>query len=334
MGKYSNTINKKKIMFRSFLSRIINIFNIIILKIKKTLSKILLIIQIYYYNDRMPQILMILYRFIHGLIILISYIKFNPEILFVFLENYSQIPNINMGNNSAKLFMSNVLPLGIATVIPSDITSDTPPSITNGIPSNMLNIYHSGITNPSDSGIPTEGRLTHIPQSMSNDYYINMTEAESNRRIFEEIESKFVRKTRLVPDGPVFYFEKAPRSIIYPEMYHHHQEDKITQNYNKLRIYTEKCMTYSYCTSTNISDRYCIIVYPDGTSVKTNDAQVVYNHLHYHQKHLYLHKDSPMNYVEYYKQHFESIKNESINNELVNTRKKIGIIELLNAKKK
>ena len=78
-------------MLKNIRSIVVKNFNIIILKLKKILSKI----QIYYYyynlDYRMAHILKRLmrlyrlYRLIHGLIALISYIKVQcPDILFFF----------------------------------------------------------------------------------------------------------------------------------------------------------------------------------------------------------------------------------------------------------
>jgi hypothetical protein len=196
-------------MFKNIQSRVAKIFNIMILKIKK----ILLIIQFYYYYDnlnyRMPQILMILYRLIHGLIGLISYIKLQcPNILLVFLENYSEIPNINNGINSAKLYMSSVLPLGITSVIPSDITSDSPlgtepprtkdkvsgirntpyvisdtPYVISGIPSSMTSSFPLDKTSSLSSGVPTNMLNTfssNDPQVVHNHLHHHQNHVHNN----------------------------------------------------------------------------------------------------------------------------------------------------------
>jgi len=266
-------------MFRNFLSRVVKIFNIIIiLKIKKNLSIIQCYYYYYYLGNKIPNILIILYRFISGLIILISFLQAHLSygIWNVILDNYTiQLPNLNM--------VSNI----------NDMGSESPrPLITSGFP---IGTY---------------------------------TEAEFNRMKFEELRINFVSRKFAVPEGPLFFFERKPNVYIYPEKYHSFHKETISLNDNTLRIYTEKCLMYSYYTTIgNINDGYCIITYPDGTSIKVDDQQVVYNHLKYHKKNVFLNQDC---YLEWYKQHFESFKNKSTINELVNTRKKITINELLN----
>jgi hypothetical protein len=143
-------------MFRNFLSKIVKIFNIIILKIKK----ILLIIQCYYYyyylGNNIPKIIMILYRFIHGLIVLISFLKFNlglgPDIFYVFVDNY-----IRSSNGDIILYINPKGTRDIPYVI-SDIPyviSDIPSSMTNRVPPSMLNRF------PSDDHKVVHNHLYH-----------------------------------------------------------------------------------------------------------------------------------------------------------------------------
>ena len=307
-------------MFINFLSRIVKIFYIIILKIKK----ILLIIQCYYYyyylGNNIPKIIMILYRFIHGLIVLISFLKFHlglgPDIFYVFVDNY-----IRSSNGDIILYINPRGTRDIPYVI-SDI-----PYVISDIPTSMTSSFPSGITNSFPSGV-TSG----IPSSMTSSFPTSInSEAEFKRIKLKETKFAPIARKRDEPDGPWFYFRKPNGTYVFPEKFHTYPKETICHNDNTLRIYTEKCMTYYYyATYEPNNSGYCIVRYPDGTSIKIENPKVVLDHLLYHQRRDFDNQKYSINYLEWYKQHFKSIKNESTINKLVNSREKITINDLLN----
>lgn len=111
-------------MFINFLSRIVNIFNImIVLKIKK----ILLLIQgyYYYYYNNIPNIVMMLCSFIRILIVIIEFLYDNP-CCSIFINNlldyyiievsYSDIVlNINDTESESSKYVTNSFPRGLYT---------------------------------------------------------------------------------------------------------------------------------------------------------------------------------------------------------------------------
>lgn len=178
---------------------------------------------------------------------------------------------------------------------------------------------------------------------------------------FEDIDIKFISVKKNVPEGPLFRFEKKPGVFIYPEKYHTLAKQGGYYYNNTLRVYNQDPFKYyyypeivndhnslsriwypegtymkdGYCKiiypdGNYVKEGFCIITYPDGTFIEIKDPQVVLKHLKYHMKHVLINKEYPSDYIEVYKQHFESIRNNRINNELPNTREKITISELLN----
>lgn len=111
-------------MFINFLSRIVNIFNImIVLKIKK----ILLLIQgyYYYYYNNIPNMVMMLCSFIRILIVIIEFLYDNPY-CSIFINNlldyyiievsYSDIVlNINDTESESSKYVTNSFPKGLYT---------------------------------------------------------------------------------------------------------------------------------------------------------------------------------------------------------------------------
>lgn len=108
----------------------------------------------------------------------------------------------------------------------------------------------------------------------------------------------------------------------------------ILSNSNSLREYMESGSKYSYHTSfREIENRYCIITYPDGTTLKTNNVETVYNHLKLHRKLLNISRrctELGFSYPEEYNKYFSSFKRISINSLNNVNREKITIKELLN----
>jgi len=225
---------------------------------------------------------MILYRFIHGLIVLISFLKFNlglgPDIFYVFVDNY-----IRSSNGDIILYINPKGTRDIPYVI-SDIPyviSDIPPSMTSSFPSGITNSLPSGIT----SGIPSS-MPNRIPPSMLNSFPLDITSSipsDIKSGIPPSMTSRFVTDiTNSSPSGITSDIPSSMTNRVPPSMLNRFPSD---------------------------------------------DHKVVHNHLYYHQNNVHV---NPTNYLELYKQHFEFIQNESTNNELVNTRKKITINELLN----
>jgi hypothetical protein len=113
----------------------------------------------------------------------------------------------------------------------------------------------------------------------------------------------------------------------------------VGSNSDSVREYKEAGTKYTYYAgSKEIANRYCIITYPDGTTLKTNNVKTVYNHIIHHRKLINL--DNKYNkaipgdntqfvYAQEFNIYFTSLKKISINS-LLNNRKKITINELLN----
>lgn len=142
-----------------------------------------------------------------------------------------------------------------------------------------------------------------------------------------------------------FKFEKEYLSIsregtrwIYPERYHIDMYDAKCSNSNSLREYLEGGIKYTYhAESREIENRYCIITYPDGTTLRTNKAEAVFNHIRLNRKLIHLNKysiNSTFYYAHDYVEYFSSFKrisvNSLLNSENIVNREKITINELLN----
>jgi hypothetical protein len=121
-------------------------------------------------------------------------------------------------------------------------------------------------------------------------------------------------------------------------------DEVVSSNSDSVRKYREAGTTYTYYAgSPNAYNRYCIIEYPDSTTLKINDPETVYNHLKLHRKIANIsNRHSPAverghpNYLRefLYGQenniYFTTKKMESLSNTVSVRREEITINELLN----
>jgi hypothetical protein len=180
-----------------------------------------------------------------------------------------------------------------------------------------------------------------------------MTETQ-HRIAFDKIEYNFSPKKPYDPRGPSFCFKHMLETYC-PEKYHLRAKFGIYLDNDTVRIYGERPFRYFYHTNQvdntthlkNITSTYgyckilhpegitgnnnfCIIPYPDGTHVEIKSPEMVFRHIHHHQKNVFINQESPTDYIEYYRKHFYALK---IRKRLPNTREKITINELLNREK-
>lgn len=82
-----------------------------------------------------------------------------------------------------------------------------------------------------------------------------------------------------------YYSNKKGYDWAYPENYHTNKDEVESSNFDSVRKYKESGTTYTYETGfPNSKNRYCIIKYPDSTTLKINDPETVYNHILLHRK--------------------------------------------------
>lgn len=255
----------------------------------------------YYYNNYFPFFFMIIYR----LIIFIDFLWINSSciVLFlnVFLDNY--IIDVSCIDT-------------VLSVYPLD------------------NISYESVTN----NFPSDG----------------MTETQ-HRIEFDKIEFDFKEKKRYDPRGPSFHFRHI-LDYFRPEKYHIQAKYGTYIDNDTVRMYNEKPFKYYYHSINNQNslifpeiyhvikhdghckiehsegisgnNGFCIIMYPDGTYIDIKSPETVFRHIHYHQKNVYINKESPTDYVKWYKLHFMVMDQTRM--ERPRIREKITINELLN----
>lgn len=151
-----------------------------------------------------------------------------------------------------------------------------------------------------------------------------------------EIESSKPRNKRNKPkftnnvnnETTFYHYDPETNVCIYPESLHLNKPFVI----NKMRSYYEDGIRYSYnYTSSDPSNYFCKISYPDGSTCKTYDVLTVINNIKFHKLHIklgYETKDK-FAYSEYYKQNLDKHRKNLIQDKLntyknINSNRKIG----------
>lgn len=165
---------------------------------------------------------------------------------------------------------------------------------------------------------------------------LGVSDSDNHRQKFEEYVYKMKARKGFIK--PTFYwkeyFDGIP-IIRYPEQYHTVEPELF---FNKtLRIYEQDGIRYVYHLKSFYQiDRYCRVVYPDGTSAFIFDKSVVQKNIEFHRKHIAMNNraDPPFNYWLNYKNYFDKFRKAKIAammaREPLQTRDKITIDDLLN----
>lgn len=171
----------------------------------------------------------------------------------------------------------------------------------------------SGTSNTSSSIVPQESQAE--PSSKRS---IQGSQSSSNMAIDEPRVDRRVNRSRGIQGPPFRYFDNNTKSWVVPESYH--STDPMLLGRNRLRIYDHASIRYTYdCTNNNL---FCRILYPDNSTMTTNNPRVVMRHIDYHIEQIRLNNRAqpPINYATYYKNHFEPYRKAYIREKFFNKK--------------
>lgn len=255
------------------------------------------IIILYYYknihlNPGYWYKLLYFYRFMLGFLIVCTIIKDNSIYIYGLLYEL----NINYFND---LFFDSLY----VNMIPGEIGS----SYGQEFPVNVLmDANYSLLSGPSGPSGPGGNNPLGVGSTIEDE--------NSRNRGYE-----FKMKYRLKPDAhtPAYrYYDSVKRRWIHPEVYH--DVYPIVTASKTMRVYDEAGIRWTYmCSDYDENKRYCVITYPDGTKAYLYDKPTVMKNIEFHKRHIAMNYqvNPPINYVDYYKEHFDGFRKDKIRRE-------------------
>lgn len=266
-----------------------------------------------YYNPNIVYNLIKIYRVMVILMFIITFSYNNPikiiELLTIFEENY-----FNEWLNNISFFYLDSLKdsNGFFKIYPLYNPYGEGPSIANPWGQGSGGGF-SGQGPEGGGNIQFLGE--HVNTRRRTD---DSTKVENQQPIIYEDRFVLSKDANLQHEGPKFCYkekmiDRNKYNEIHPEKYHRIIPLKFGGD--RLRVYDDHAVRYTYkCGLYNEKNETCEITYPDQTKLTIYYKPTVLKHIEYHKHQIYLsNRISPMKeYSEYYRNHFESFRQQHV----------------------